>query len=164
MSDLEKRIEQLEMRMDYVEESLSIPTPVIDPPVEPPVIVLPEPPAEPSNGEYDYDLDMSVSNHVDMDIGAGETKVFRFVFTKTIKQSSVHITAVLMATGPCIKLAMPEYGYEQKHCREEQSETVATDDSHTDWVIPRNKYVYLHVINSSAAGRIRLRWGRETTY
>lgn len=123
-----------------------------------------EPPVEPPSGTYDYDLDMTVSNHIDMNISAGETKIYRFIFTKETSQSFTHFGAVLMATGPCIKLAMPEYGYEQEACREEVSESVATDDKHTSWVIPRNKYVYLHVINSRDSGRLRLSWLKETTY
>lgn len=119
---------------------------------------------EPPIGDYDYELDMAVSNHIDTRIGIGETKVFRFTFSERVEQLSTHISTVLLATGPCIKFEIPEYGHKQTNCHEETSETIATDSTHTSWVVPKGEHVYLHVINTGASGTVRLSWGKEQPY
>ena len=129
-------------------------------PIEPPV----DPPTEPSY-EYDYELDLTRSHHIDFNIGKDATVIIRLRFAGWPgKQSMTHLTAVLLATGPCIKLAIPEYGYEQRSCREETSENIATDDQYTDWVVSAGKYIYLHVINTHSIGRVRLRTNGENLY
>lgn len=136
------------------------PTP---PPTTPPTPPTPEePPSPPSS--YDYTLDMTVANHQDFAIGAGADIICRFIFTGTSGESYSHFTSVLLATGPCIKLAIDQYGYIHDNCAEEKSASVATDDTYTDWVVDRNVYIYLRVSNSSAAGTVRLAWNGENIY
>ena len=146
-----EKIELLEKRVSKLEKGDNIlPRP------EPPPVVKPFKP--------DYVLDMTVSNHIDFGLVVEETKVFEFTLPDTESDWLTHITAVLMGSGPLIKLSIKEYGYEQPTPSQETSESIATSDKYTDWVVPKGKRIYLRVSNYGGKGVVRLRWSRANSY
>ena len=151
------RLTALELRVDELERGkVEPPVPVVTPPTPTEPVVKPFKP--------DYVLDMNVSNHIDFGVIKGEIKIIEFTLPDKLGDWLTHITAVLMGSGPLIKLSIKEYGYDQPTPSQETSESIATSNKYTDWVVPKGKRVYLRVTNYGEKGIVRLRWSGANAY
>lgn len=142
-----------------------------DPEFDPDVPLPPVDPHPPPGAHYDYDIDISDSGRVSGHIGAGESKIFRFVLSNIPGDLFIMFRAqTYVINGPCFILSLeghPTYTTAASGCNftgtgYQNSDVIASKYYYGGtWLVNKGEYLYLKVFNEQSAGDYFVDWRGE---